>query len=605
MDEEDVLRRIEELQHEIAELPIGSLTTKCVHGHMYFYRRWQEGGKRKERYVPATEAQALRPQIERRKELQTELKRLQALVPKASPASAAVARHVVAEPELRMAVRTGRALAAFAEPVANYKTRACFAQLSDYVYGLTPASHDKVLVLYGLRRTGKTTMIRQLLLGMGEDDFPKAAFIQATARDTLADVNHDLTVLERRGFRYVFIDEVTLLQDFIEGAALLSDVFAAGGMRVVLSGTDSLGFAFSEDEQLYDRCILVHTTFIPYREFEGVLGICGVDEYIRYGGTMSMGGMHYNENSPFASKKSADAYADAAIARNIQHSLRCYQRGGHFRSLQDLYEHGELTSAINRVVEDMNHRFTLEVFTRDFRSNDLGISAGNLRRDRTSPTDVLDRVDVAAVTRRLRERLEILDRGERAVELTDVHCAEIKEYLDLLDITHDIPARSMPASAPVRSRTAIAQPGLRYAQVDALVESLLDDEVIDELPLAERNAVLERIRSEVRGRMLEDLVLLETSLACPGKQVFMLQFPVGEFDMVVFDPATASCELYGVKHSTQVVPEQRRHLVDLQKLAATERRYGSITARCVLYCGASGEEDGVRYLNVEEYLRGL
>lgn len=108
-----------------------------------------------------------------------------------------------------------------------------------------------------------------------------------TTGDSLADVDTDLRLLERNGFRYVFIDEVTLLEDFIEGAALFSDIYASSGMKIVLSGTDSLGFAFTREEQLYDRCILLHTTFIPYREFEEVLGVKGIDEYIRYGGTMS------------------------------------------------------------------------------------------------------------------------------------------------------------------------------------------------------------------------------------------------------------------------------------------------------------------------------
>ena len=75
------------------------------------------------------------------------------------------------------------------------------------------------------------------------------------------------------------------------------------------------------------------------------------------------------------SAKSADEYVDSAIAHNIQHSLRLYQYGGHFRALQELYEAGELTSAINRVVEDVNHRFTVDVLTRTFRSHDLGVSA--------------------------------------------------------------------------------------------------------------------------------------------------------------------------------------------------------------------------------------
>ena len=38
------------------------------------------------------------------------------------------------------------------------------------------------------------------------------------------------------------------MEDFIEGAALFSDVFAASGMKIVLSGTDSPGFLFTEDE---------------------------------------------------------------------------------------------------------------------------------------------------------------------------------------------------------------------------------------------------------------------------------------------------------------------------------------------------------------------
>ncbi|MFR3321143.1 MAG: AAA family ATPase [Lachnospiraceae bacterium] len=77
-------------------------------------------------------------------------------------------------------------------------------QLHDFVYG---KQQDKVFILYGLRRTGKTTMIRQIFAGMSDAERAKAAFIQTTARDTLAGVNRDLRLLETQGFRYVFLDE--------------------------------------------------------------------------------------------------------------------------------------------------------------------------------------------------------------------------------------------------------------------------------------------------------------------------------------------------------------------------------------------------------------
>ena len=83
-------------------------------------------------------------------------------------------------------------------------------------------------------------------------------------------------------------------------------------------------------------------------------------------------------------------------------------------------------------------------------------------------------------------------------------------------------------------RTVITQPGLRYAQATALLEALMDDGAFGELPLVERNRVSQRIESEILGRMMEDVVLLETKLARPNCKVFVLQFGTGEFDMVVF-----------------------------------------------------------------------
>ena len=593
MELSEMQARAAELERLIADLPAGSITKKTVNGKEYFYHRWTEDKKRREKYIPADELEDFRAQIEQRKALERELKALKKQLPKEKSVDTSA---------FTTNVRTGEALHSFASPVRAYRKRECFRQLHDYIYG---GQQDKVFILYGLRRTGKTTMIRQIFAEMSEAELAKVAFIQITARDTLADVNRDLKLLEAQGFRYVFLDEVTLMEDFIEGAALFSDVFAACGMKTVLSGADSMGFLFAEDEQLYGRCILLHTTFIPYREFESVLGIHGIDEYIRYGGTMSLGGIHYNETSTFASRESADEYVDTAIARNIQHSLRCYQYEGHFRHLWDLYDKNELTSAINRVVEDINHRFTLEVLSQDWKSHDLGISASNLRRDRENPTDILDCIDLAAVTDSLRKLLEIRNKAEQTVKLDDVHAAEIKEYLDLLDLTREIDVLHLPDVGTKSSRTAIAQPGLRYAQADALIRSLMLDETFSALSLAERTAVQQRILTDIKGRMLKDIVLLETKLATPKKQVFVLQFPVGEFDMVVFDPNAGSCRIFEITHSEEAAPQQYRHLIDAEKCAQTEHRYGPITGRFVLYRGKDQVVEGIQYQNVEEYLKTL
>ena len=182
----------------------------------------------------------------------------------------------------------------------------------------------------------------------------------------------------------------------------------------------------------------------------------------------------------------------------------------------------------------------------------------------------------------------------------------MKEYLDALDLTVDIDIQTLPVGREKNFKTVFTQPGMRYSQAKELVQSLLEDEEFQELSIDERNAVIERILSDIKGRMMEDIVLLETKIANPKKQVFQLQFAVGEFDMVVADNANATCEIYEVKHSKEKANEQLRHLIDEEKLKNTEFRYGKITKRVVIYRGENTTlENGIEYRNVEDYLKTL
>ncbi|WP_294731009.1 AAA family ATPase [uncultured Faecalibaculum sp.] len=579
----------EELKARISQLPRGSLSTKKVCGRIYHYHRISENGKRREQYVPETEVPALEEGIRERRRLEKQLRGLTVRESgKQSP------------DEWRCTVLSGSALIPFAAPVAGWKKRTCFTALQEFVSG---APQDKVLILCGLRRTGKTTLLRQLIAAMNEKERDRTAYVQLSVRQTLADLNQDLKRMQRLGIDTVLIDEVTLLSDFIDGSALLPDIFAASGMHIVLSGTNSLSFMLAKSGQLYDRCRMIHTTWIPFGEFARVLGIRDVDTYIRYGGTMTMSGTHYNpQNSAFRSLRTVDEYVNTAIADNIQHSLSCWQDGTHFRNLQDLHEQGELTGAVNRIIEDVNHRFTIEVLTRTFRSHDLAVSARNLRQDRTHPDDILDHIDERAVTDRLKEWLKIAEEEEMTVGIEQVHVQEIHEYLEVLDLIREVEVRSIPQSSRKRYRTLITQPGLRYAQASALIQALSEDPIIDALDLHDRESLKERILSEIQGRMLEDIVLLDTMARWPEKEVFVLQFALGEFDMVIFDPEKLQCEVFEIKHSKIHVRNQARHLTDPENCRKTEFRFGPITRRTVLYRGETCEEDGILYQNVEEYL---
>lgn len=594
MADKSIMQKIIDIERELAALPSGSVAKKTIKDKVYYYHRIKHDGKVKEIYVSFNDVDELKAKIKKRRELEKELKELKCLVP-SQPQKASL--H-----EFNTYIRIGSQLQGFASPVRDYKKRECYRLLSDYIYG---GHLDKVFVLYGLRRTGKTTLIRQLIADMASDILQQSAFIQIKVQDNLFKLNEDLKYLEEHGYKYVFIDEITLMEDFIDGAALLSDIYAASGMKIVLSGTDSLGFLFTKSEELYDRCVMLHTTFIPYREFENVLGISGIDEYIRFGGTMSLGGINYNEQSPFADNRRTNEYIDTAIAKNIQHSLAHYKNGQNFRHLVELYEKKELTNAINRVVEDINHRFTIDVITRAFKSSDLSISAKNLLKDRDNAVDILNNINREKVEERLMQALDIINIEEQTADIDYACVMEIKEYLQLLDLIMEIDDKSLPVLSPENKKIVITQPGMRYSQATELVNSILQDEQFKEFSLSERAYILERILSEVKGRILEDIILIETKIANPKKDVFRLKFAIGEFDMVVADSETLTCEIYEIKYSKEINNKQYRHLTDIKKCSDTAFRFGEIKGKYVIYRGETTEVDEIKYINVEEYLKSL
>lgn len=599
---EDVYEIIRRIEERIAGLPAGYISRKTIKGKVQHYRQWREDGKIKSKYIREDELEEIRDQIGERKQLEERLKELKKQVPIQEVKAMKFETNLI----------TGAALGSMVRNVRELEKRDCFEKLVRYLRD--DKNWTRVCAVYGLRRTGKTTMLYQAIADMNEEEREKAAYVKMRNSDIMNNLVHDLDTLYHAGYKYIFIDEVTLMEDFIDSAALLSDLYVPMGMRIVLSGTDSLGFWFARDNELYDRVRTIHTTFIPFREYSRLLGIGSIDEYIRYGGMLQPGELAFEDedaaadDSSFRDDESTRRYIDTAIAKNIQHSLACFRYGHYFGHLRSLYEADELTNAINRIIEDMNHSFVQKVITRDFVSHDLGISERNLRneRDVTKRTDALGRIDKQAVTEKLMQLLNIRNRERQTLTVTDSQAIQIRQYLKSLDLIVECPIEYAPG-AEKEQRVLFIQPGMRYCQAQVLVYSLMQDETFSQLSSNERDYIAERILGEVRGRMLEDIVLLEALKTLPKQyQVFKLQFVSGEYDMVIYDKDTNSCAAYEIKHSSQYVREQARHLMDEEKLALTSPRYGTLAGRYVLYLGEDMDtEDGIAYRNAEQFLKTL
>ena len=508
--------------------------------------------------------------------------------------------------EFHTNVVTGTGLQALANSVAKYGKRDCFSTLQKFVAG----SYDgKICILYGLRRTGKTTLLFQML---SELPIEKTAYIKVQTTDDMSRLTKDLKVLFELGYRYVFIDEITLLNDFIDTAAVLSDVFSMMGMKIVVSGTDSLGFAMANRDELYDRSVTIHTSFIPFREYARLLNICSVDSYIEYGGTLKMENMSFDDPDAafdevaFRDDESTRKYIDTAISRNIQHTLKNDHYGEYFNQLRELYEKGELTNVINRIVQHLNHRFVLLVVEDEFKSHDFGSAKELLLHDLPAErATVLYEVDEKQILGRLKAIIEVKEKSETTVSITQEHIDKVKKYLLMLDLIVNCPERY--ESGKQAEHIVFSQPGMRYAIAKALVYSLMQDAYFASIPEADKAYITGKILDDVKSRMLEDIVLLEVCKAAPSTmEAFKFKFDAGgEFDMVIYDKASQNCRIYEIKHSAKVNEKQTIHLRDAEKCQIIENRFGPISGKFVLYRGKDTFAEGVQYLNVENFLCGL
>ena len=508
--------------------------------------------------------------------------------------------------EFHTNVVTGTGLQALANSVAKYGKRDCFSTLQKFVAG----SYDgKICILYGLRRTGKTTLLFQML---SELPIEKTAYIKVQTTDDMSRLTKDLKALFELGYRYVFIDEITLLSDFIDTAAVLSDVFSMMGMKIVVSGTDSLGFAMANRDELYDRSVTIHTSFIPFREYARLLNIRSVDSYIEYGGTLKMENMSFDDPDAafdevaFRDDESTRKYIDTAISRNIQHTLKNDHYGEYFNQLRELYEKGELTNVINRIVQHMNHRFVLRVVEDEFKSHDFGSAKELLLHDLPAErATVLYDVNEKQILERLKAIIEVKEKSETTVSITQEHIDKVKKYLLMLDLIVNCPERY--ESGKQAEHIVFSQPGMRYAIAKALVYSLMQDAYFASISEADKAYITGKILDDVKGRMLEDIVLLEVRKTAPSTmEAFKFKFDAGgEFDMVIYDKASQNCRIYEIKHSAKVNEKQTIHLRDAEKCQIIENRFGPISGKFVLYRGKDTFAEGVQYLNVENFLCGL
>lgn len=533
----DYKMEIEDLEIQISMLPRGYISKKNINGNLYHYRQWTENGKVKSKFIKKNELETVTAQIAKRKELEQRVKNLKSKLKEIE------IPQILVSPKQRYHTNVvfGTALQDIAETMRGFYKRDCFEEL---YYYLNSDITDKVCIVYGLRRTGKTALIRQALLEMPKIQFDRCAYIKPIKSNTMGQLCDDIRELYDKKFRYIFIEDITSLDDFVQSASVLSDVFAATGVKIVLTSSEPFSFWQSIHNELYHRAIMIHTTFIPFKEYSRVMNTDDIGRYIECGGVLG----EYN-----------GSFDDECIGKDEG-----------------------LTEALNNEINYICSKFLSKIITRDYIEGLLGI---------TTKTSIWGRKDKQL------QRVEITARNNQRAE----------ELLKGLDFIMDCPMERIEESVTDMDDKLFYQPGRKYVFCKSLIDKYIEKLNFDTLNETEKTKVREDALEKIRESILKDIVLLETKNSISRRyKPFRLRFLEDDLDMVVYDKENNQCTIFEISNTKEIAPKQYRKLMEETKTNQVEKRFGKITAKYILYRGDDYfDDDKIIYLNVENYLKSL
>ena len=469
--------------------------------------------------------------------------------------------------------------------------------LNDLDAFVNSGNNRKICCLYGLRRTGKSIMMLHEIKHI--NDYNKCLLVICDNGESVFDLKKFMSKYEHCD--YFFIDEVTKLRDFINTCSFLADHYASLGKKVVVTGTDSLGFLIASNGELFDRVEFIQTTYISFKEYNHLLSK-DILKYMEYGGTLTDGIALYNRDR-------GNVYINSAISENISNSLKKWNqcRNEGYNILGDLIERNQLPTIINKVIEYNNRTFLSNVINKDFTSHDLG-----------SLIDLLTKNDFETAhwdKDELNEKIRIcLGIKNELYHYVDKNIIDaIIEYLVDLDVLYySKTINNQPLYYSDINSYTFTQCGLRYAQCDALADALIYTDFFNDYSHKQQKMILDKMKSDIRGGLLEDIVYCQIAKDF-DKNIFDDNFVTSyrnkkgaEFDLVIGVDSYNSLIAIEVKLSEIPCDEQVKHLRNIQFCKEVENFFGyPIKNKVVLYRGQnqmSPAYNDIVYINVETFL---
>jgi len=501
------------------------------------------------------------------------------------------------------------------EYALSLKRRRAYGEL-DEKYISNPELCNKVGIIRGLRNTGKTIMMYQFA---GRPEFiNQSAYIRLRYKsgvDVASLCKQIDTLYRKHGIKYFYVDEVTWADDFIDMAADFSDNWSTGStVKIVLSGTDSLGFAFAAQHELHHRYVEVLTTHTGYPEYKDLLGGTVID-YIRSGGV-------FWGNEP--NEITLADYLNTSVVANIYNSIHNISRivpaatkltelsqDGMYSLCYAICKYAVLTMAINKAEGLWGESFSAAI-------NDA------LGQSRKAIREAIGQATFAVSAHEKQIILSALGKSELyAGEFSKTQVNAAITLMKMCNFMYEVGSCTELGEDSDDVELIFAQSGVAREFARMVLHGVVLSGVF---PASETPATLQIIEDNMDGMILEaaSMSAFVQWAERVGNTVKLFKYRTfdgsHEIDIVVLDYRSGTMHLYEVKRSEGKPDESgntdyiddfaRKHLTNSTCVEPLVERFKpSAMTRTVLYRGEDVDRlvDGcdVRYRNIEEFLIDL
>lgn len=474
------------------------------------------------------------------------------------------------------------------EESAKLKRRYCYDYFRQRLYGKLLA---KVIILYGLKGTGKTTMMYQMINDMSEDDKQKTAFIRLNNEVDDREFRGIFEYFRENNIRYVFIENADRIKAFLHVAAIFSDMRSYIS-KIVFDTDNQMLMYLSKLDILYDRCVMIPTNPMTYSEYRYLF--CDnvtIDQYMKRGGIFDDLSNNANDYIKYITSTFQQAF-------DLSDGISMLPR------VERLCKNKEFDKTLN----DLLHNFATEFIVEAIKDNDM--------IDDKIKDELLILSEALLIKN---DNIDYVDNPDGCF-FTERQSNEVKRLLSKVDIIKYEYCQFNELDFKTSERLFFTQPALLYNMIIDLLNNAKQSDIFEKANDNVKTYIDINIINIIENYLAKNIVLYETTKVFgdyerrygyhqednPYGKYYLYSFGHvynNKCDMVILYGTKSSSDLYCVISDTESVNNINK-LFNEDFITIMNKMFGrySVRNKIVLYNGPSLSNGDIVYMKIGEYL---